>query len=80
MPMYYFHLRDNEMIEDVDGTELTDIQAARGHANNVARELMFRNDEMLGEAWSMWSMHVHDSNGLELFSFEMSGVKNGSGQ
>ena len=31
MPMYYFHLRDNEKITDVDGTDLVDLAAARTH-------------------------------------------------
>jgi hypothetical protein len=71
MPMYYFDLRDNEPILDEDGTELIDIGAAQDHAHVVAHELMFKTDGILGEAWSMWSMHVHDGGGLELFSFPM---------
>jgi hypothetical protein len=80
MPMYYFHLRDNEPILDPDGTDLIDVGAARGHAEGVARELMFKTDGILGEAWSMWSMHVEDADGLELFSFPMSGVKSDNGK
>jgi hypothetical protein len=80
MPMYYFHLRDNEPILDPDGTDLIDVEAARGHAESVARELMFKTDGILGEAWSMWSMHVEDAKGQELFSFEMSQVPNGNGK
>jgi hypothetical protein len=81
MPMYYFHLRDNEKIEDVDGTELADTNAARVHADGVARELMFKTTGILGEEWSKWSMVVNDRDGLELFSFEMSDVKsNGNGE
>jgi hypothetical protein len=78
MPMYYFHLRDDEKINDVDGTELADLEAARSHADGVAQELMFKSDGMLGEAWSKWTMVVHDNDGLELFSFLMSDPKNGS--
>jgi hypothetical protein len=75
MPMYYFHLRDQDSISDLDGTELTDIEAAREHANSVARELMFKTSGIQGEPWSKWAMVVHDDDGLELFSFEMSDVK-----
>ena len=75
MPMYYFHLRDQDTVSDVDGTDLSDVDAARAHAEVVAKELKFKNDEFLDEAWSEWSMHVHDDDGLELFSFEMSDVK-----
>jgi len=75
MPMYYFHLRDNEPILDEEGTELIDIEAAEDHAQVVARELTFKTDGILGEAWSSWSMHVEDGDGLELFSFHMGDVK-----
>ena len=80
MPMYYFHLRDNEPILDVDGTELIDIEAAQDHARGVARELTFKTDGILGEAWSEWSMHVHDADGLELFSFPMADVNGDNGR
>lgn len=75
MPMYYFHLNDNEKIEDVDGTELINVDAARNHADVVARELMFKTTGILGEEWSKWSMVVQDSDGLELFSMKMGDVK-----
>lgn len=80
MPMYYFHLRDNDTVEDIDGTDLADTDAARAHADVVARELKFKSNEFLDERWSAWSMHVHDDAGLELFSFPMSSVngKNGN--
>jgi hypothetical protein len=79
MPMYYFHLRDNEKITDVDGTELLNLEAAREHADGVAQELMFKSSGMLGEAWSNWTMVVHDHEGLELFSFPMIDTKTGDG-
>lgn len=73
MPMYYFHLRDQQTVQDVDGTELADTDAARAHADNVAQELKFKTDEFLGHEWSRWSMCVNDHEGNELFSFPMSG-------
>ena len=79
MPMYYFHLRDNEQITDVDGTDLADLAAARGHADGVAQELMFKSSGMLGEGWSKWTMVVHDHDGLELFSFLMGDPRNDNG-
>jgi Domain of unknown function (DUF6894) len=77
MPMYYFHLRDQDHITDVDGTDLADIDAAREHADTVARELTFKTTGILGEEWSKWTMVVHDGDGLELFSFGMSTMGNG---
>ena len=80
MPMYYFHLRDQDTLKDLDGTELVDMDAARAHADVVARELKFKSDEFMGERWSAWSMTVHDDDGLELFSFPMSDAKGDSGK
>jgi hypothetical protein len=80
MPMYYFHLRDQDKITDVDGTELTNVDAAREHADTVARELTFKTTGILGEEWSKWTMVVQDDDGLELFSFGMSAVRNGNGK
>jgi len=80
MPMYYFHLRDQDTVQDVDGTELADLDAARAHAQVVAQELKFETNTFLDEEWSRWSMHVEDAEGLELFSFEMSQVPNGNGK
>ena len=79
MPMYYFHLRDQDDIMDVDGTDLADIDAAREHADTVARELTFKTTGISGEPWSKWAMVVHDHDGVELFSFEMSDPGKGDG-
>jgi hypothetical protein len=49
-------------------------------SRTVARELTFKTSGILGEAWSKWSMVVHDGDGLELFSFDMSTVRNGDGK
>jgi hypothetical protein len=80
MPMYYFHLRDQDDLTDVDGTELADIDAAREHADTVARELTFKTTGILDEDWSKWSMVVHDGDGVELFSFGMATARNGNGR
>jgi hypothetical protein len=80
MPMYYFHLRDHDDILDMDGTELADVEAAREHADTVARELTFKTSGILGEEWSKWAMVVRDNDGLELFSFDMSDVRNWDGK
>jgi len=79
MPMYYFHMTDNDTITDHDGTDLFDVDAARGHASTVARELMYGASGLMGESWAQWSMHVHGADGVELFSFKMSDVKSGNG-
>ena len=80
MPMYYFHLRDRETVQDIDGTDLADTDAARAHADTVAKELKFKSSTFLDHAWSRWSMHVHDADGRELFSFPMGGVNGDNGK
>ncbi len=77
MPMYYFHLRDQDQITDVDGTELADVDAAREHAETVARELKFKSDSFMDQPWSNWSMLINDSDDVEVLSFGMSDVGNG---
>jgi hypothetical protein len=78
MPMYYFHLSDDETIVDADGTELFDVGAAREHAAGVARELTANSTDFLDQNWSGWTMRVHDDGGLELFSLAMSDFGNGN--
>jgi Domain of unknown function (DUF6894) len=71
MPMYYFHLKDDAHVLDVDGTEFATIDLARAHARTVARELMFKRETMLDRDWSEWTMSVRDGDNNELFSFAM---------
>jgi len=78
MPMYYFHLLDNDEVIDSDGTELPDLQAARQHARLVVQELMFRRDGMLQRDWSQWTMSVRDIDGRVLLSFPLGNVENES--
>jgi len=75
MPMYYFHLRDQDTLTDVDGTELPDDHAARAHATGVARELMSRSGGILGEGWARWTMIVHDHAGDEVVVFPMIDIR-----
>jgi hypothetical protein len=80
MPMYYFHLSDNGTLPDVDGTDLSDLSAARTHAFGVVRELMFGSQGMSGHDWSQWKMSVHEDGGNELFSFLLSDFEAGDGK
>jgi len=71
MPKYYFSVSDEAFLEDNDGTELPDVEAARNHARTVALELMHHRDGMLGHAWDEWTMIVKDDKGDEVFSFRI---------
>jgi Domain of unknown function (DUF6894) len=77
MPRYYFRLRNNGDITDVEGTELADPEAAREHATAVARELTFKRRGMLDRDWSQWTMSVLDSEGMQLLSFRLADFENG---
>ena len=78
MPMYYFHLYDDEKVKDTDGTELADVAAARVHAAGVARELTFKSSGFWDQEWSAWTMRVHDHRNVELFSLALSDFENGN--
>jgi uncharacterized protein DUF6894 len=78
MAMYFFHLYDSETILDSDGTDLPSLAAAREHASIVARELTAKSTRFLDEDWSGWTMRVHDSGGVELFSLAMSDFRDGN--
>ena len=69
MPMYFFTLRNREEYNDLDGTDLPGIDAARSHAHTVAKELMFKSDD---KEWSHWKMSVSDEAGREVYSFVLS--------
>jgi hypothetical protein len=71
MPMYFFHLFDNETLRDTEGTNLIDLDAARVHAAGVARELTFKSSGMLREGWAEWTMRVHDADDQEVFSLAL---------
>ena len=40
VPRYYFHVRDDMDIPDLEGADMPDIDAARRHAVEAARQLM----------------------------------------
>jgi hypothetical protein len=63
MPQYFFHLRDHgEVLEDLEGTELEDDQAARTEALLTARELL-RIGQLSVRDWLGRSYEVMDSSG-----------------
>jgi hypothetical protein len=69
--MFYFNLYDDQIVHDVDGTDLSNLSEAVDHATGVAQELMFRSQGMLDHDWAQWKMSVRDSGGNELFSFRL---------
>ena len=80
MPKFFFSIADNAVLEDTDGTELPNVEAAREHARAVAGELMIHRDGMLGHAWNEWIMVVKNDKGDEVFSFRVADRMGSSGQ
>src|SRR5579871_6809192 len=71
MPVYHFNLRDGRAgIPDVEGTELSDVAAARSHAVEVARELMKRKEV----AKRPWRLDVCDDRGHLAFTIPFAAV------
>lgn len=72
MPKFYFTMSDDTVLDDTEGTELPDIDAARRHAQVVAAELMHHRESLLGQPWSNWTMIVKNDKGEEVLSFPVS--------
>lgn len=64
----------DRLLEDDEGTDLADIDAACAHAVVVVQELMFHQSGMLDRNWSAWKMLIHDGKGVELLRFSFSDV------
>ena len=63
MPRFYFHLTDAAgRLDDPEGMELPDAEAAWFQAVRSVRELM-RADLCLGSSWQEKRVHIEDENG-----------------
>jgi Domain of unknown function (DUF6894) len=79
MPRYFFHLRNNHRrLEDTEGTELADAQAAHQEAMNSAIELI--SDRLKGGWFQSGrkifgsSIEVTDESGASVFTFPFAEV------
>ncbi len=67
MPHYYFMFSDGmSVIEDPEGTEMPDLDAARKEVDISVRELRQRRISG-GRSWAGWVMQVTDESGTVLF-------------
>ena len=63
MPKYFFHVRDdNAYIEDREGQDLPDLDAARNEATVAAREL-FSEAVLQGDVLNDRKFEIADSHG-----------------
>ena len=66
MPSYYFHIRDGDrLIEDPDGSELPNLEAARAEAFAAAREAIAEQIRM-GKSVGGRSFEIADEAGRVL--------------
>ncbi len=72
MPRYYFVLSSKEAsMDDVEGTELPDLAAARQEAEKDVEYL--RQRKVSGRrCWAGWRMEVRDEGGAVLFAVPFS--------
>jgi hypothetical protein len=71
MPRYFFHTEDGQCLEDEEGTELADLDAARVEAVRIMGQLL---DEDAAGLWSTESFRivVKNETGLTLFTVDAS--------
>ena len=71
MPRYFFNLKDRRGVtRDMEGMELPDESSARGHACDVARELMKNRERQTG--W--WRIATCDMQGVLCFELLFASV------
>ena len=67
MPRYYFHYRtDDELIRDMDGSELPDLDAAEHNAAALGKAIVDRAASTGGDLAAPRSIEITDEGGEEL--------------
>ena len=66
MPRYFFNVIDGVKTQDFEGTELINLDAARGEAQKDIDEIKETHFDSLGSDWSGWSIEICDLNGVLL--------------
>lgn len=67
MPRFYFHYRtDDELIPDVDGSELPDLEAAEHNAAALAKAIVEHAASTGGDTRLPRSIEITDASGEEL--------------
>lgn len=67
MPRFYFHYRtDDELVRDVDGSDLPDLEAAEHNAAAMAKAIVERAASTGGDTSLPRSIEITDAAGEEL--------------
>ena len=71
----YFHLKDaHEVIRDVEGIEVADLEDARAQAIRAIAELR-REDASAARDWSGWTLSVADERGTVVFALDLDAAR-----
>lgn len=70
MPLYYFDVQDDVILEDETGTECADLAAARSAAIRLSGEMMRDTPEDFA-AVANWIVRVRDERGCVVFSLRL---------
>ena len=69
MTRFYFNFaRPREFFEDAEGADLPDLDAAKTHALEAARDVMRTRFARYGPDWSDWSVRVRDDAGADVLT------------
>jgi hypothetical protein len=81
MPRFYFHYRtDDELIPDMDGSDLPDLEAAERNAAALAKAIVEHAASSGGDTRQPRSIEITDASGEELLYIVFwAGPKVGSG-
>lgn len=66
MPRYFFNVINDVTTKDVDGTELPNLEVARGEAQKDIAEIKLSHFNSLGPPWSSWTIEICDRDGALL--------------
>ena len=78
MPRYFFNIRHRAgpkgLAVDEEGDELPDVNAAREHALNAARDLITRHQMSMIRDWFVCSFEISDEEGRHVMTVPFSEV------
>ncbi len=78
MVRLYFHLADSyEVIPDLEGVEVSDLQEARAQAARAIEELRRENRSAVRD-WLGWTLIAADESGKTLFSLDLEKARIGA--
>ena len=63
MPKYFFNVRNDVKAQDFEGTDLIDLDTARGEALKDIDEIKENHFRSVGGDWSRWSIEICDPDG-----------------